>query len=438
MSPSFASAIVLGLFVLTAILAKVIWEIYRQNRKETPLPTSKEATLSFSKDSAEAPDPWEAAIAGRIIGRPISGKGRALPHLVPREEDLEFPLRPSSRNGERPPSRGADDSPSSRDRPNSRESARSATSYTQAPMRGRMRSPPFPGRAGSLDGLQSDPFQGEELLSPGSPPSPLWADGPNFRERPVSRGEAERTIPAGPQPLWPSKPPPPEDVFRVSMAWKTWPVVGKTSVSSGSKVAWDVPEPSKPPVRLLHSMRGGGVDAKFFVEKEGSPGKHSVHSEDHSFSTARQQRPPIPPVASSSPSNVAPGVSMAGTAATHPSSSWHRFWRPRNTGAALSPTGAKDCTSDRGPHPFSMWFWPNSKPMEPPPQPPKPPPSADSLIAAMTQQLQETHGQPLEERKRLFRELQRQLHPDKNVECEEAAKLAFQELMQQRASYLRG
>jgi len=55
----------------------------------------------------------------------------------------------------------------------------------------------------------------------------------------------------------------------------------------------------------------------------------------------------------------------------------------------------------------------------------------------MIQQLKETREEPLIERKRVFRELQRQLHPDKNVDCAEEAKLAFQELMQQRTAYLK-
>lgn len=57
-------------------------------------------------------------------------------------------------------------------------------------------------------------------------------------------------------------------------------------------------------------------------------------------------------------------------------------------------------------------------------------------VGKMLQQLDETRGEPLAERKRIFRDLQRELHPDKNVECEEEAKDAFQELMQQRQFYL--
>jgi len=50
--------------------------------------------------------------------------------------------------------------------------------------------------------------------------------------------------------------------------------------------------------------------------------------------------------------------------------------------------------------------------------------------------LEHARTQPLEERKKVFRDLQRQLHPDKNIDQADAAKLAFQRLMEQRASFL--
>jgi hypothetical protein len=59
-----------------------------------------------------------------------------------------------------------------------------------------------------------------------------------------------------------------------------------------------------------------------------------------------------------------------------------------------------------------------------------------SKTESMLKQLEETRGETFAERKRVFRDLQRQLHPDKNTANEEEAKLAFQELMQQRTSYL--
>jgi DnaJ-class molecular chaperone len=54
----------------------------------------------------------------------------------------------------------------------------------------------------------------------------------------------------------------------------------------------------------------------------------------------------------------------------------------------------------------------------------------------MMKKLDKARSLPLEERKRVFKDLQRQLHPDKNMEQAEAAKLAFQKLMEQRGSFL--
>ncbi|CAE7888913.1 dgat2, partial [Symbiodinium sp. KB8] len=57
---------------------------------------------------------------------------------------------------------------------------------------------------------------------------------------------------------------------------------------------------------------------------------------------------------------------------------------------------------------------------------------ADLLVTEMREQLKHTCKEPLQVRKLIFRDLQRQLHPDKNTECEEAAKHAFQKLMEER------
>mmetsp|Transcript_87347 Transcript_87347/g.154865 ORF Transcript_87347/g.154865 Transcript_87347/m.154865 type:complete len:770 (+) Transcript_87347:131-2440(+) len=62
---------------------------------------------------------------------------------------------------------------------------------------------------------------------------------------------------------------------------------------------------------------------------------------------------------------------------------------------------------------------------------------AENLINEMTEQLETSRGEPLSVRKLIFRDLQRQLHPDKNSDFEEAAKHAFQELMKMRADYLK-
>merc|ERR1712232_28763 len=61
---------------------------------------------------------------------------------------------------------------------------------------------------------------------------------------------------------------------------------------------------------------------------------------------------------------------------------------------------------------------------------------AEELVGPVSLQLQQTQCKSLTERKRIFRELQRQLHPDKNTHEPDVAKLAFQRLMDHRATYL--
>lgn len=63
--------------------------------------------------------------------------------------------------------------------------------------------------------------------------------------------------------------------------------------------------------------------------------------------------------------------------------------------------------------------------------------SSDDLIAEIEDELDRSRGQPLQERRRIFRELQRRLHPDKNPTNQESSKFAFQYLMDSRQSYLR-
>lgn len=60
----------------------------------------------------------------------------------------------------------------------------------------------------------------------------------------------------------------------------------------------------------------------------------------------------------------------------------------------------------------------------------------DSLLKKTEAELAKTRNEPIEVRRRIFKELQRKLHPDKNLECAESAKLAFQKLMESRGSYL--
>ncbi|CAK0876770.1 unnamed protein product, partial [Prorocentrum cordatum] len=62
-------------------------------------------------------------------------------------------------------------------------------------------------------------------------------------------------------------------------------------------------------------------------------------------------------------------------------------------------------------------------------------PVAGTLAQAM-EELDRTINEPLEARKKIFRELQRKLHPDKNPDQEDGAKFAFQKLMERRGVYL--
>lgn len=61
---------------------------------------------------------------------------------------------------------------------------------------------------------------------------------------------------------------------------------------------------------------------------------------------------------------------------------------------------------------------------------------AAALIADTMAELDRNRGKPLEVRKRVFKELQRQLHPDKNIDNAEAANMAFVRLMESRPAFL--
>ncbi|CAE7198361.1 unnamed protein product [Symbiodinium sp. CCMP2592] len=60
----------------------------------------------------------------------------------------------------------------------------------------------------------------------------------------------------------------------------------------------------------------------------------------------------------------------------------------------------------------------------------------ERLLTEMKDTLAATHNEPMAVRRKVFRELQRKLHPDKNAHCREAAKIAFQQLMDQQSKYL--
>jgi len=61
---------------------------------------------------------------------------------------------------------------------------------------------------------------------------------------------------------------------------------------------------------------------------------------------------------------------------------------------------------------------------------------ATSLVDMMRARLEQTRNDPCAVRQRIFRELQRTLHPDKNLDRAEEAKQAFQQLMAEKAAYL--
>ena len=60
------------------------------------------------------------------------------------------------------------------------------------------------------------------------------------------------------------------------------------------------------------------------------------------------------------------------------------------------------------------------------------------LIAQLEEEMTKTRHHTLEERKKVFKDLQRRFHPDKNLSEEVSATLAFQHLMDSRSTYLKG
>jgi len=119
--------------------------------------------------------------------------------------------------------------------------------------------------------------------------------------------------------------------------------------------------------------------------------------------------------------------------------------------ASAKPSAAKESGQQRGSPPNA----PQAKPQAPkrsqtvppanksgkwwsPSKSEDPESRSQSLITDMEKQLEKSKNEPLENRKKIFKDLQRQLHPDKNMDQPETAKLAFQKLMEQRATYLAG
>lgn len=103
----------------------------------------------------------------------------------------------------------------------------------------------------------------------------------------------------------------------------------------------------------------------------------------------------------------------------------------RVAAAAVRVVGRQKVQEPEPPAPVAI-----PTPEEPEPQQ-DPAEQAEHLVAEMLDFLETSRGEPFHVRKLIFRDMQRQLHPDKNTDCEEAAKLAFQKLMEQRQGYLR-
>lgn len=61
---------------------------------------------------------------------------------------------------------------------------------------------------------------------------------------------------------------------------------------------------------------------------------------------------------------------------------------------------------------------------------------AKTLSDDMMNRLDKNKSKPMDERKKLFKDLQRELHPDKNIDQAEAAKQAFQKLMEEKDTFL--
>lgn len=61
---------------------------------------------------------------------------------------------------------------------------------------------------------------------------------------------------------------------------------------------------------------------------------------------------------------------------------------------------------------------------------------ADLLVVEVEQELEKARQLSLHEKQKVFRDLQRRFHPDKNLQFPEAAKLAFQRLMQAQGVFL--
>eukprot|EP00403_Amphidinium_massartii_P018746 CAMPEP_0178420620 /NCGR_PEP_ID=MMETSP0689_2-20121128/26227_1 /TAXON_ID=160604 /ORGANISM="Amphidinium massartii, Strain CS-259" /LENGTH=1043 /DNA_ID=CAMNT_0020042109 /DNA_START=1 /DNA_END=3132 /DNA_ORIENTATION=+ len=131
-------------------------------------------------------------------------------------------------------------------------------------------------------------------------------------------------------------------------------------------------------------------------------------------------------------------ASSAGKAAPQPGpsvapSSGRASTKPAAATAPPSRAAPKRSQTVPPPNKASKWWGASAKSSAQDPEV-----QSRSLISDMEKQLERNKNESLETRKRIFKDLQRQLHPDKNMDQPESAKLAFQKLMEQRATFLAG
>lgn len=233
------------------------------------------------------------------------------------------------------------------------------------------------------------------------------------------RPQNARSFSAGPklQSTWPNKLPQPVTEVYSACLWSNWatdePAPRFTDSTSRFTANWE---------------DGNAFDEPYITVTRAAPSPTPKDCGDlpcdpPSRTAPMAEKQPVQPP----PPPLPPGFAPTNAAAEH--SSARPSMRPSTPGVRFVPQGpASKGTGQPKWHGF-LGFMSAGKGKQEKPQ-------VESRASMMLKQLEETRGTSFSERKRIFRELQRQLHPDKNVDCEEEAKLAFQELMQQRASYL--
>lgn len=236
---------------------------------------------------------------------------------------------------------------------------------------------------------------------------------PSAKVQDVPSGQAfDRPTLPNHQSTWPSKrygPCPMKEAF----VWATWETVDGTPKArcngTGVRFATDKAAPAPPPFPETFRQGLGESGAMSWDTRPPSSSIPVAVTAERKQAAAQWQ-----------PCRPATPAASIGTAADTPkaSSRWHVFYvLGGKAERAKSSRSGEDQTTTRTTDASQS--------------------AAETRIASMLKELELTREESLPERKRVFRKLQRELHPDKNVDCEEEAKLAFQELMLQRSCYLR-